>query len=149
MKHQGLLDLSELLRGLQPKVRPGNFVMVSTNSETSAGALASVEEEEGTSLVLEQHKADAFRMEYSSVFAWITLTVNSSLDAVGLTAAVAHTLGSAGIPCNVIAGYHHDHLLVPSDRADDAMAALSRLSASVPEEEPPAGSAESLVTTGH
>lgn len=136
MKDQGLLDLSELLRGLQPEVRPGNFVVVSTHSETGLNAPASVEEEEGTSLVLEQHKADAFRMEYSSVFAWITLTVHSSLDAVGLTAAVANTLASAGIPCNVIAGYHHDHLLVPSSRVDDAMAALSQLSASVPEHEP-------------
>jgi hypothetical protein len=137
MNHPGLLDLSALLRGLQPEVRPGHFVMVSTNSETSLQALASVDEEEGTSLVLEQHKADAFRLEYSSVFAWITLTVHSSLDAVGLTAAVANTLASAGIPCNVLAGFHHDHLLVPSNRVDDAMAALSRLAASVPEDDAP------------
>jgi uncharacterized protein len=141
MKEQGLLDLSELLRGLQPEIRPGNFVMVSTNSQTGLQALASVEEEEGTSLVLEQHKADAFRLEYSSVFAWITLTVHSSLDAVGLTAAVANTLASAGIPCNVLAGFFHDHLLVPSERVDDAMAALARLSASVP---PDAGEATGL-----
>jgi hypothetical protein len=132
MKYRGLSDLSELLRGLHPEVRPGSFVMVSTNSETGLAALASVDEEEGTSLVLEQHKADAFRLEYTSVFAWITLTVHSSLEAVGLTAAVANTLASAGIACNVLAGFHHDHLLVPINRVDDAMAALSRLSASVP-----------------
>jgi|BarGraNGADG00312_2_1021985.scaffolds.fasta_scaffold14866_2 hypothetical protein len=143
MKDQGLLDLSELLRGLQPEVRPGSFVMVSTNIESGLQALASVDEDEGRSLVLEQHKADAFRLEYASVFAWITLTVHSSLNAVGLTAAVANTLASAGIPCNVLAGYHHDHLLVPIGRVDDAMAALSRLSASVPEEDqPPAGLSE-------
>jgi hypothetical protein len=132
MKDRGLSDLSELLRGLHPEVRPGSFVMVSTNSETGLQAFASVDEEEGTSLVLEQHKADAFRLEYTSVFAWITLTVHSSLEAVGLTAAVANTLASAGIACNVLAGFHHDHLLVPINRVDDAMAALSRLSASVP-----------------
>ena len=143
MKYQGLLDLSELLRGLQPEVRPGNFVMVSTNSETGLKALASVDEEEGTSLVLEQHKADAFRLEYSTVFAWITLTVHSSLDSVGLTAAVANTLASAGIACNVIAGFHHDHLLVPHTRVDDAMAALSRLSASVPDDDEPPAELES------
>jgi len=138
VKQQGLVDLSELLRGLHPEVRPGSFVMVSTNSESGLQAFASVDEEEGTSLVLEQHKADAFRLEYTSVFAWITLTVHSSLESVGLTAAVANTLASAGIPCNVIAGFHHDHLLVPSTRVDDAMAALSRLSASVPnDDEPP------------
>ena len=130
MKDHGLIDLSELLRGLQPEVRPGSFVMVSTNSETSLSSLARVEEDEGTSLVLERHKADAFRLEYTTVFAWITLTVHSSLNAVGLTAAVANSLATLAIPCNVLTGYHHDHLLVPSDRVDDAMAALARLSAS-------------------
>ena len=130
MKDHGLVDLSELLRGLQPEVRPGNFVMVSMNSETSLPALARVEEDEGTSLVLERYKADAFRLEYTTVFAWITLTVHSSLNAVGLTAAVANTLATLSIPCNVLAGFHHDHLLVPSDRVDDAMSALARLSAS-------------------
>ena len=130
MKDEALVDLSELLRGLQPVVRPGSFVMVTTNGETALSALARVEEDEGTSLVLERHKADAFRLEYTTVFAWITLTVHSSLDAVGLTAAVANTLATLAIPCNVLAGFHHDHLLVPSDRVDDAMAALARLSAS-------------------
>ena len=130
MKDEALVDLSELLRGLQPVVRPGSFVMVTTNGETALSALARVEEDEGTSLVLERHKADAFRLEYTTVFAWITLTVHSSLDAVGLTAAVANTLATLAIPCNVLAGFHHYHLLVPSDRVDDAMAALARLSAS-------------------
>ena len=130
MKDEALVDLSELLRGLQPVVRPGSFVMVTTNGDTALSALARVEEDEGTSLVLERHKADAFRLEYTTVFAWITLTVHSSLDAVGLTAAVANTLATLAIPCNVLAGFHHDHLLVPSDRVDDAMAALARLSAS-------------------
>jgi hypothetical protein len=128
MKDRGLLDLGELLRALEPKVRPGSFVMVSTNSETDLRALASVDEDEGTSLVLDRHKADAFRLEYSTVFAWITLTVHSSLESVGLTAAVANTLASQGIACNVLAGFHHDHLLVPESRVDDAMSALARLS---------------------
>lgn len=130
MNDPGQLDLSELLRGLEPIRRPGEFVMVSTNSEISLPAQASVMEEEGTSLVLELHAAHAFRLEYSVVFAWITLTVASSLSAVGLTAAVAGALAAVGIPCNVLAGFHHDHLLVPIDRVDEAMAALARLTAS-------------------
>jgi uncharacterized protein len=130
MDDPGLLDLNELLRGLEPIRRPGEFVMVSTNSELSLPAQASVVEDEGTSLVLELHAAHAFRLEYSVVFAWITLTVNSSLSAVGLTAAVALVLAEVGIPCNVLAGFHHDHLLVPIDRVDDALAALARLAAS-------------------
>ena len=62
-------------------------------------------------------------------FAWITLDVHSALDAVGLTAAVAGALAERGIACNVVAGFHHDHLFVPVDRAGDAIDALDALSA--------------------
>ena len=61
-------------------------------------------------------------------WARISLTVQSDLAAVGLTAAFARALAAEGISCNVIAGVHHDHLLVPWDRRDDAMATLRRLS---------------------
>ena len=57
--------------------------------------------------------------------AWLTLTVHSSLEAIGLTAAVSARLADEGIACNVLAGYHHDHLLVPVERADDAVRALA------------------------
>jgi hypothetical protein len=56
-----------------------------------------------------------------------TLTIHSSLEAVGLTAVFAGALARAGIGCNVVAGYTHDHLFVPADRADDAVAALRAL----------------------
>jgi hypothetical protein len=61
------------------------------------------------------------------VAGWITLRVTSALDAVGLTAAVAGELAQAGLSCNVIAGYHHDHLFVPYDRAPSAVAVLEAL----------------------
>jgi hypothetical protein len=32
------------------------------------------------------------------------------------------------VPCNVIAGYHHDHLLVPAEQADVALRVLRKLS---------------------
>ena len=51
-------------------------------------------------------------------FAWLTLSIQSSLEAVGLTAAVSARLAERDIACNVLAGYHHDHLLVPVARAD-------------------------------
>ena len=130
MNDPGLRDLTELLRRLEPVRRPGEFVVVSTTSEDSLPALATVEEDEGTTMVLERHEADAFRLGHVGTFAWITLTVHSSLEAVGLTAGVARALAAKNIPCNVLAGFHHDHLLVPSDRADEAMAALRELSAS-------------------
>ena len=59
--------------------------------------------------------------------AWLTLRVHSALEAVGLTAAFSAALGERDIPCNVLAGTFHDHLLVPVDRADDAVDALEAL----------------------
>ena len=59
--------------------------------------------------------------------AWLTLEVRSALDAVGSTAAVAAALAAENIPCNVLAGYHHDHLLVPIDKADLTIAVLKAL----------------------
>lgn len=72
--------------------------------------------------------AVSWQLAYDYVAAWITLEVPSSLAAVGLTAAVSGALHDAGISCNVIAGRHHDHLLIPADRAADAMTALAKLS---------------------
>lgn len=126
----GLRSLAELLALMEPKVRPGEFVMVTTSTEVNLPAQATVIEDEGTTLVLDRHTADAFRLDYSALFAWITLTVNSSLEAVGLTAAVTAALAARGISCNVLAGYHHDHLLVPLARLGESLEALRELSAS-------------------
>jgi hypothetical protein len=54
----------------------------------------------------------------------IVLEVFSALDGVGLTAGVASALADAGIPCNVVAAYHHDNVFVPAAMADRAMAIL-------------------------
>ena len=87
-----------------------------------------VTEPEGRTLVLPRQRADELGLPYEFVAAWITLHVHSALDAVGLTAAFATALTAEGISANVVAGYFHDHLFVPEDRADDAMRALRRLS---------------------
>ncbi|MCH9673679.1 MAG: ACT domain-containing protein, partial [Gammaproteobacteria bacterium] len=63
-----------------------------------------------------------------SIFKRITLTVHSSLDAVGLTAAVSTKLAEHDISANIVAGYYHDHIFVQTQRATHAMAALRELS---------------------
>jgi ketosteroid isomerase-like protein len=118
----GERDLGRLLAGMRPELRPGEYVFVAGDAP---GALATVQEAEGPSAVLPREAADAAGLAYDFVAAWITLTVHSALDAVGLTAEVAARLADEGISCNVIAGARHDHLLVPHDRAQDALAALT------------------------
>ena len=81
-------------------------------------------EAEGRTLVIARDTADQLGLAYRFVAAWITLDVDSELDDIGLTSVVAQALASAGISCNVIAGYHHDHLLVPHAQAPEALAVL-------------------------
>ncbi|HAM27087.1 MAG TPA: acetyltransferase [Microbacteriaceae bacterium] len=126
-------NLSNLLSKLSPERVPGSFVFVSVGfSESLKGVapLASVMEAEGLSVVLRREDADRLGLHYSFVAAWITLHVYSALETVGLTGAVAATLTEAGISCNMIAGYHHDHILVPENRLIDALTELKELSES-------------------
>src|SRR5262245_32932657 len=107
--------------------RPGTFVFATVDDRAGRGvprAQASVREDEGLSVVLAREDADAAGIRYDFVAAWITLRVHSDLAAIGLTAAVSAALTAENISCNVIAGNYHDHLLVPVDRADDALAVL-------------------------
>jgi hypothetical protein len=125
----GVSDLGELIRSMKPTAREGEFVLVSVDPLRLVGmpAEAMIREDEGSTVVMKRSDADAEGLTYDFVAAWITLTVHSDLAAVGLTAAFSTALAHAGISCNVLAGFHHDHLLVPSDRRDDALAALEAL----------------------
>ncbi|MCC2594106.1 ACT domain-containing protein [Tessaracoccus sp. OS52] len=124
-------DLDELLRTMSPEPKPGRFVFATVgDGDIGSPILATVVEPEGLSVVLTQEDADRLGLAYDFVAGWITLRVHSALDAVGLTAAVSNALATAGISCNVIAGHHHDHLLVPIDRLDDALTLLRQLSSS-------------------
>lgn len=91
------------------------------------GVLALVTEAEGTTVVATVAEAERRGWPVGFRAAWLTISVHTSLEAVGLTAALAAALAEEGIACNVLAGHLHDHLLVPTDRADDAVAAIERL----------------------
>jgi len=124
----GTTDLAQLLRTLEPVRRDGEFVYA-TVVEVPAGlpVEAMVREPEGLSVVVRRDAADIHGIRYDYVAAWITLTVHSSLEAVGLTAAFATALGREGISCNVLAGHHHDHILVATADAERAMDVLRAL----------------------
>lgn len=126
----GEQDLGQLLARMEPILErePWVFVTVEAMPEGIA-PLMSFREEEGLTLVVRPAEARALGLPDTPVFCRITLGVLSSLEAVGLTAAVAGALTAVGISANVVAAYHHDHVFVPAARADDAMARLSRLRA--------------------
>jgi hypothetical protein len=125
-----MTDLQQMLTTLEPQVRDGEYVYVTEPGGPSRvlEAEALIDEAEGRTLVVRREVADEAGLAYDFVGAWITLTVHSSLDAVGLTAAFSTALAQAGIGCNVLAGRYHDHILVPHTRREDAVAVLRALS---------------------
>jgi uncharacterized protein len=125
----GLTDLQEMLRTLEPKQRPGEFVYVAVDAATASTlpAEAMIVESEAVTVVLRRADADSAGLDYEFVGAWITLGVQSALESVGLTAAVSAALGEAGISCNMLAGYLHDHILVPYEQLSEALDVLTAL----------------------
>ena len=87
--------------------------------------IASFREAEGLTLLIAKENADTAGLSYESIYKGITLKVHSSLEAVGLTAAVSSKLAEKGISVNVIAAFYHDHIFVHKERAEKAMEALS------------------------
>jgi uncharacterized protein len=124
----GETDLALLLASMRPDVREGEYVFVSLSGPPDVPCEATIAEAEGLTCVVRRRIADEKGWPYDFVAGWITLQVHSALEAVGLTAAVSTALTGAGISCNVIAGYFHDHLLVPIDRREDAVRTLRTLS---------------------
>lgn len=123
-------NLKQLLQQMQPVLQTGHFVFVSMQQPSAQllnAAVGIFKEAEGTTLILEQSLANANGLPYDYIAAWITLTVHSSLAAVGLTAAVANALAGAGISCNVVAAFYHDHLFVPATDAEKALNELKAL----------------------
>lgn len=124
----GETNVTRLLATMSPRRRPGRYVFVTVADwPDDAEVLASVVEAEGLSVVLAESDANRLGLTHDFVAGWITLQVHSSLAAVGLTAAVSAALAEVGISCNVVAGHHHDHLLVPFDRLDEAIHLLDHL----------------------
>ena len=126
----GKTELIQLLNEMEPVLHLGEYVFVSTNDSVALDSkeiIASFREKEGTTLILEKEKADALQLDYDYVASWITLNVHSSLEAVGLTAAVSTALAQEGISCNVVAAYYHDHIFVAQPEAKAAMQVLTHL----------------------
>ena len=124
-------DLNQLIQSMDPVLHEGVYVFCSVEHREDLkeiNIIASIEEDEGFSVVLHEAEAKALGLPVLFRAAWITLTVNSDLQAVGLTAAFAGALAKAGISCNVVAGAYHDHVYVPVERAEEAIRVLVGMS---------------------
>lgn len=124
----GEKDLTTLLHSMNPVLHPGDYVfctVADTGLIPADEIILNFKEAEGATLIIKKETADAAGLSYTFVAAWITLTVHSSLEAVGLTAAFYGALAKEGISCNVVAAFYHDHIFVDKKDAEKAMAVLN------------------------
>jgi uncharacterized protein len=122
--------LATLLNTMTPTLQEGEYVycvVPDFRVVEPDEVLGFFREAEGVTVILRKEVADRLGLSYSYVAAWITLSVNSSLEAIGLTAAVSAALARAGISCNVVAAYYHDHIFVAVDDGDRALRVLKEL----------------------
>jgi len=127
----GETDLDILLRTMKPKHNKGEFVFCSLTDLTLIDindVLLMFREDEGYTIILTKNMADKLKLDYSFIASWITLTVHSSLNAVGFTAAFSKALSGSGISCNVVAAFYHDHIFVDARDINRAMEILNKFS---------------------
>ena len=127
----GEKDLDKLLRTMKPLHTIGDYVFCTVNDVTKMeldDIVLLFKEQEATTVIVKKELADRLGLEYSFVSSWITLTVHSSLEAVGLTAAFSKALSDEGISCNVVAAFYHDHIFVDKKDTDKSMEILNRFS---------------------
>ncbi len=127
----GETDLDRLLAAMSAELVEGVYVFATVDSIPDGLTPRMVfQEAEGTTLILRQSQAEQAGLAYEFPSRMITLNIHSSLDAVGFMARIATALAAEGMGVNPVAGFYHDHLFVPEERAEDAMAVLKALSSS-------------------
>ena len=119
-----------MIAGMDPRLdtRRWRYVLVSPDNapQLLGAAIGTFREDEGVTAIVPSELADDLGIEGPD-FARITLMVHSDLEGVGLTAAVSGALAAAGIACNMVAAFHHDHAFVPWAYGEDGLQALTDL----------------------
>jgi len=130
----GIKNIQVLLKTMKPVLDKEEYVFVTIESRClneeiiRLNPIATFLEAEGMTVVITRITAGKYNFSFDAVFNKITLEVHSSLEAVGLTAAISTALTTNNISANVIAGYYHDHIFVPIDKSALALATLTELS---------------------
>ena len=103
---------------LKPRLYSERYTFEETADQQLDAAFALIREDEGLTAIRPDPEGD---------WARISLGVHSSLEAVGLTAALSKALAEAGISANIVAALRHDHLFVPWNRREEALRCIEAL----------------------
>jgi hypothetical protein len=120
----GETDLERLLREMDPELDPEEYVFAMGQASPDVTPLCRFREDEGDSLILRRKEAKRLGLACTYPCRRITLRIHSSLEAVGLLARITSEFAKAGISVNAVSAWHHDHLFVPIERAEEAMGIL-------------------------
>lgn len=127
----GEKNLEILLKTMKPKINLGEFVFCEVENLEKINLneiVMTFREEESITIIAQKEIADKLNLKYSFIASWITLTIHSSLEAVGLTAAFSKALSENGISCNVVAAFYHDHIFVDKKDTEKTMEILNKFS---------------------
>jgi len=119
----GMRDLETLLAHLDVVQHEGVWEFVTGTQEGVEGAVMQFKEREGWTHIVPAHRS----ADKAARFVWLELSVHSDLNAVGFLAVISNALADAGIPCNAVAAFHHDHIFVPENMAQKAITRLKAL----------------------
>ncbi len=122
----GINNLNTLLKAMKPELISGEFVFATTKEDNflKLSPILIFQEKEGSTIIIKKEIAEKNKIKYEMVWAMITLTVHSDLNAVGFLAAITKKLAEKGISVNAISAYYHDHLFVPFDKKTLTMKTL-------------------------
>lgn len=126
----GEMDLDQLIRSMNPVLHDETFVFATVDPDWDTGQLSPVMtfiEQEGKTLILARDIAIAENIAHEFECRMITLNIHSALEAVGFLARITQRLAAFGMGVNPVSGFYHDHLFIPQDRAEDALAELQRM----------------------
>ena len=117
------------LKNLNPVLLEDEYVFCTFLSSiygdhSKLNPIASFNEKEGLTLVVKKEIAKFNNLEFKGTFKCISLNLISSLTSVGLTALISKALADNEISTNIYAGYYHDHIFVPLEKANDAFKLL-------------------------
>ena len=127
----GETNLNQLLRSMQPVLLAEEYVFCTLPADQSVSKLltpvGTFREAEGLTLIVTKGQAEQAALPYSYPCRLSTLNVHSSLEAVGFLARITAQLAAHGISVNAVSAFYHDHLFVPTARADEALQLLKEL----------------------
>ena len=120
-------DREAMIAAMEPRLdtQRWRFVLVSPDNapQLLGAAIGTFREDEGVTAIVPSEVADELGIDGPD-FARILLMVHSDLEGVGLTAAVAGALADAGIACNMVAAFYHDHAFIPWSRREEGTQVL-------------------------